>query len=302
VVSSRSFSRNEELKNEMRRLFSDIRFNDEGRVLAGLELIKFFEGAEGAIVGLEKMTDEVLAKLPQLKVISKYGVGLDNLDLDAMKKRGIELGWTGGVNARSVSELALVFAMGLFRNVFTAGRKLNQGKWEGTGGVMLTGKTVGVIGCGFVGQDFSRLVKAFNCQILVHDIVDKSAFCREIGAKQVPKEMLLRLSDVVSLHVPYDKTTHHLIGTAEIELMKSTSILINTSRGNVVDERALCEALKTRRIRGAAADVFATEPPGDCELTRFDNFAGTPHTGGNSVEAIQAMGRAAIENLVKCLK
>jgi phosphoglycerate dehydrogenase-like enzyme len=306
AVSSRSFPKSEELKNELRRHFSSIKFNETNRNLESQELIEFLKGAVGAIVGLDKVTDEVLSELPGLKVISKYGVGMDNLDLTAMKHHGVKLGWTGGVNARSVSELTLSFILGLLRQVFTNSRKLSQGLWQGTGGIQLSGKTVGIIGCGYVGKDLVALLQPFNCHILIHDILDLSEFCETTSAKyklrQVSKDELLAASDVVSLHVPYDPKTHHLIGARELSLMKPTAILINTSRGSVVDEKALCESLKQKQIAGAAADVFSKEPVGDCDLVRLENFVGTPHIGGNSVEAVRAMGAAAIENLVKLLR
>ncbi|MDZ4676777.1 MAG: phosphoglycerate dehydrogenase [Oligoflexia bacterium] len=322
AVSSRSFSKNEELKKLLSAHFTSIKYNLTDRVLEAQELIDFLRGAEAAIVGLDKVTESVLIQLPHLKVISKYGVGINNLDLSAMKRQGIAFGWTGGVNARSVSELVLSFILGLLRNVFVNSRKISQGVWRGTGGIQLSGKTIGIIGCGHIGKDLIKILKPFDCEILICDILDMKEFCLEWEVdqvskvndrtskqiervskqiEQVSKTEILKRSDVVSLHVPYDSSTHHLIGASDFELMKSTAILINTSRGEIVDENALCESLKQKKIAGAAADVFANEPVGNCELVRLENFVATPHIGGNSVEAVQAMGKSAIDNLVGLL-
>lgn len=297
AVTSRSLSKSQALRTELLSKFSKVKFNETGRVIRNDELFEFVRGSQALIVGLEPITSDLLKKLPELKFISKYGVGLDNLDLQAMKESGIQLGWTGGVNARSVSELALGFILSLLRGSYRAGLDLAQGQWAQPSGLQLTGKTVGIIGCGFIGKDLTRLLKPFECQILIHDILDISAFCSQLPAKGVSKEELLRSSDVVTLHIPYDKTTHHLIGEPELMSMKPSAVLVNTSRGSIIDEAALYQALRENRIRGAALDVFSIEPPVDSPLFKCPNFQATPHIGGSTQEAVMAMGKAAIENL-----
>lgn len=302
AVSTPSFSKNETLRSELLKLFPSARFNDSGANLAGDSLVKFLGDSTAAIIGLEKIGEQELQKLPALKIISKFGVGLDNLDLDALKKHGVELGWTGGVNARSVGELALTFALGQCRGILKATNRLRNGEWKKDGGFQLSGKTVGIVGCGFVGRDFVQMLKPFGCRILINDIIDISKFCSETGAKSVPIEKLFNESDVVSIHIPYEKSTHHLIGEKQFASMKKGAIFINTSRGGIVDEKALYSALQSGQLQSAAMDVFGIEPTTDNPLLKLDNFFGTPHIGGNAREAVLAMGMAAIENLDRLAK
>lgn len=297
AVSSRTFSRHERLRAMTLEKFSNVRFNDEGLTLSGDALAHFIGDSVGVIVALEKLNESVLAKLPHLKYIAKYGVGLDNIDHKALEKYHVKLGWTGGVNARSVSELALSMMLGLLRNVFYTSRLLAAGEWKNQGGTQLSGKTVGVIGCGHIGKDFVRLIKNFGCTVLINDLLPLEAFCRQEDVRQVEKDELFEKSDVVTLHVPYTEQTHHLISSQSLSRMKASAILINTSRGNIVDESALYSALKNNQLGGAAMDVFAVEPPGNSPLLTLPNFVGTPHIGGSSAEAILAMGTAAINNL-----
>jgi len=298
AVTSRTFSRNEVLRAKLKEHFANVRFNDAGATLKGESLVEFLSGSTGAIVALELITDDVLAKLPQLRYIAKYGVGLDNLDHDAVKRRGVKLGWTGGVNARSVSELALSFMLGILRNVFFTSRNLASGEWLNQGGFQLSGKTVGIIGAGYIGKDLSRLLRPFDCRILIHDIIEMRSFCSELGIEQVSRERLLAESDIVSLHIPYEQATHNFIGQGELETMKPSAILINTSRGKIVDEEALLKALQSGKVAAAGMDVFAIEPAVNSPLLKLPNFYGTPHIGGSSAEAILAMGAAAVTNLV----
>lgn len=299
AVASRSFSKHSQLRSRLLESFSQVRFNDAGASLSGEALVEFLKGAQGAVIALETIDDSVLSRLPELKILAKYGVGLNNLDLEAMKRRGVELGWTGGVNARSVAELTLTFMIGLLREVFSTGYLLKGGEWRTSGGVQLSGKTVGVIGCGHIGQDLIRLLQPFGCRVLVHDLLDKREFCSKHGASQVDPERLLRESDVVTVHVPYEPSTHHLIGARQLATMKPQAILVNTSRGGVVDEAALLEALNRGALGAAGADVFVTEPAVADPLCKHSRFFGTPHIGGSSQEAILAMGNSAIDHLVR---
>jgi phosphoglycerate dehydrogenase-like enzyme len=302
AVCSRTFSKHPHLREAMKARFSNIRFNDEGLTLSEASLAQFLKESDGAIVALEKVTADVLKQLPRLKVISKYGVGLDNLDLEAFKKFNVQLGWTGGVNRRSVSELTLGFMLDLLRKISHHNHLNKSGHWKNLFGNTLSGKRVGIIGCGFIGKDLVDLLSGFKCEILVNDVLDLNEFCKTKGVRSVPKEKILRTCDVITLHVPYSPETHHLISENQLQMMRPTAILINTSRGNVVDEAALYLALKNGRLAGAALDVFSTEPPQNSPLMSLDNFISTPHVGGSSEEAIMSMGLSAIENLYTLLQ
>jgi D-3-phosphoglycerate dehydrogenase len=297
AVCSRSFSRHPILRAELLARYSQVTFNETGRQMDGDELVAFLRGHDKAITALERMDDCVLASLPELKVIGKYGVGLDMIDLNAMRQYGKRLGWVKGVNRRSVAELTLAFAIVMLRHVPAANREVLAGTWRQLTGGLLTGRTVGIIGCGNVGQDLVRLLQPFNCPILVNDINDYSDFYAEYNIEVVTKEALLERADVVTLHVPLDDSTYGMLSQERIALMKSASVLINVARGGVVDESALKRALIEKRIAAAAFDVFANEPPQDVELLHLPNFLVTPHIGGSAEEAILAMGRSAIEGL-----
>jgi len=297
AVCSRSFSRNKVLREELLQRCGNVRFNDEGVNLQGENLADFISGCEMAIIGLEVVNRQLLDRLPELKVISKYGVGLDMIDFDAMRAHGVRFGWTGGVNRRSVAELAIAFAIVMLRQVSRANQELLGGKWIQPIGGCITGRTVGIIGCGHVGKDLVSLLRAFDCVILAHDIRDYSDFYADNGVEPVGLDSLLGRSDIVTLHVPLDSSTRGILSAERLAIMKPTSILINTARGGLVDEQALKEMLQDGRLVGAASDVFSVEPPENSELLRLPNFFGTPHIGGSSEEAILAMGRAAISGL-----
>ena len=243
------------------------------------------------------VADTILSQLPELKVISKYGVGLDGLHVDALARRGIKLGWTGGVNRRSVSELTLSFAIALLHRVPETTVKLRGHEWQKLVGRQLTGRTVGIIGCGFVGQDLVKLLAPFECRILAHDIRDYSEFYQAHKVTPVGLYQLLAESDIVTLHVPLDKSTKGMIGEAQLSRMRAGTCLINAARGGLVDEDALAAALETGHLAGAACDVFQMEPDANARLLAHPAFLGTPHIGGSTQEAQLAMGRAAIEGL-----
>jgi len=297
AVCSRSFSRNPVLRAELLARYTQVTFNDVGAQLAGDSLVDFLKGHEKAITALEVIDDYVLSRLPDLQVIGKYGVGLDMIDLAAMRAHGKRLGWTGGVNKRSVSELVISFAIAMLRHVMAANREVLAGTWRQHVGGYLSGRTVGVIGCGHIGKDLVSLLKPFGCPVLVHDIVDYPEFYARHAIEPVTLEELLARSDVVTLHVPLDDSTRELLSAERLALLRPTAILINTARGGLVDEIALKKMLQNQRLAAAGFDVFAQEPPQDAQLLSLPNFLATPHIGGSAAEAILAMGRAAINGL-----
>jgi len=297
AVCSRSFSKNSALKTELLARYEHVTFNETGRQLEGADLVAFLRGHDKAITALERIDEFVLASLPELKAIGKYGVGLDMIDMAAMRRHGIRLGWTGGVNRRSVAELTIAFAVSMLRHVPAANREVIGGTWRQHMGGLLSGRTVGIVGCGHVGKDLVGLLRPFGCKIVVNDILNYEEFYRAHDVEPVSLEALLRRSDIVTLHVPLDESTRNILSAERLALLKPSAILINTARGGLVDEAALKAALAQKRIAAAAFDVFAVEPPQDKELLSLPNFLATPHIGGSAEEAILAMGRSAIEGL-----
>lgn len=306
-VTSATFSKTPVLIAKLERHFKerglelDLAVNSPARTFQAQELVDFLAPADAAIIGTESLSRDVIEQLPDLKVVAKYGVGLDSLDLDCMRERGIALGWTGGVNRRSVSELALAFMLGLARNVFFAGYKLKAGEWDKRGGFEVSGKTVGIVGCGFIGEDLLRLLQPFQCELLICDLLDKSQQAKVYGARQVAFDEILERSHFVSLHVPLTEATRQMIGAAQLERMRADACLVNTARGELVDQAALAQALQNQVVAGAALDVFEVEPPTDLEFLGLPNVMVTPHIGGNAAEAVAAMGDAAIQGLIDAL-
>lgn len=297
AVASHSFSKNATLRRELLARYPSVRFNETGWPLKDEALIGFLRGHEKAITGLERLDETVFRAVPELRTVSKYGVGLDMIDLAAARRCGVSVRWTPGVNRQAVAELTICFMIALCRSVVPLAREIATGGWQHRGGRQLSSAVVGVLGCGHVGQQVARICRGFGAAVLAHDVRAYDDFYREHAVTPVSLDSLLADSDIVTIHLPLDPSTRGLIGSREIGLLKATAFLINTARGGIVDERALKDALVDRRLAGAAFDVFAEEPPGDRDLLSLDNFVGTPHIGGGTDEAVLAMGRAAIEGL-----
>jgi len=301
VVASRSFSRHPILRAELLARFPDASFNDAGKSLAGEALIAHLRGHDAAITALERLDESLFEALPELKVIGKYGVGLDMIDLDAMRRHGVRLGWTGGVNKRSVSELVIAMAIALLRHVPQGNLEVRAGGWRQLQGRHLSGRCVGIIGCGHIGKDLTPLLKAFGCTVLAHDIRDYAAFYAAHGVEKVGLDDLLARADVVTLHLPLDASTTSILSADKLGLMRPDAILINCARGGLLDEAALKTMLVTGKLAGAGLDVFNGEPPEDRQLLGLPNVLATPHIGGSAEEAVLAMGRAAISGLFQAV-
>lgn len=297
AVASHSFPKNPTLRRELLDRYPGSTFNETRKPLKGDDLLAFLRGHEKAITGLEVLDAAIFAALPDLRVVSKYGVGLDMIDLAAARRRGVAIRWTPGVNRQSVAELTIAFMIALARNLMPLAREVRDGIWTHGGGRQLSSATVGIVGCGHVGKTVARLCRAFGSRVLANDIVDYADFYRENGIVPVVLDELLRESDFVTLHVPLDASTRGMIGSAQIDAMKTGAFLVNTARGGIVDETALKRALVDHKLGGAAFDVFQIEPPADTELLMLPNFVGTPHVGASTAEAVLAMGRAAIAGL-----
>ncbi len=298
IVSTVAFSNNQVLVNELKKHFQDVIVNEKGVRIPENELVNYYKDADAIIVGLEKITPEILDQLPKLKIIAKYGVGLDNIDIEACNKRNIKIGWTGGVNKRSVAEMALGFMLALSRNLFITSNQLKKGYWNKNGGIQLSGKTIGIIGAGNIGKELIKILRPFNCNILVNDLIDLDEYTKKM-ATQVEKDIIFKESDFISIHTPLNNETINLINLEVLNKMKNTSFLINTARGGIVNETDLKFALNNGIIAGAALDVYEVEPPIDLELLQLPNLICTPHTGGNANEAVLAMGMSAIEHLIQ---
>lgn len=302
AVTSKAFSTNETLVGELREIFKDVKLNLTGKKLEEKELIEFLSDRDAVIVALEDIDKNVIDALPNLKCISKFGVGLDNIDIEYCKIKNIYFGWSAGVNKFSVAEQALGFMLMLIRNLYVSSNKLSNGIWDKNGGNSLYGKTIGIIGVGNVGKELAKLLKPFSCKVLVNDVIDQDSYYFQHGLIKATKNEILSQCDIVSIHTPLNKETECLVNKHSLGLMRKTSYIINTARGNIVNFVDLKEALQENLIAGAALDVYDVEPPVDLEFLRLENLICTPHIGGNSKEATLAMGRSAIMHLKNYVK
>ena len=298
AVPNNAFSSNATLVSELKEEFSEVTINTEGKRLGGDELVDFIDDADAVIVGLEDYNRDVIDACPNVKIIAKYGVGLDNVDVAYCREKGVEIGWQAGVNKLSVAEMTIGYMLMLSRNLYLTSNQLKRDVWNKAGGANLSGKTVGIIGVGHIGKELIRLLQPFKCRILVNDVIDQSDYYASVGAEKVEKEKIFREADVISLHTPLTSETRNLIDEDALALMKSEAIVLNTARGELVDLNALKIALKSQKIAGAAIDVYYQEPPDDSALIEIENLINTPHIGGNSIESVLAMGRSAINLLV----
>ncbi|MDA8576196.1 phosphoglycerate dehydrogenase [Candidatus Marinamargulisbacteria bacterium] len=297
AVVSTSFSKHAGLCSALANQVSRVWFNTEGRTYSEDALVDFIADADAAIIGREWVDAAVINRL-SIRLLAKYGVGLDNIDQAALRQRGIALGWTPGVNAMAVAEQTVGFMIGLQRNLYYTARCMAQGDWIKNGGRQLSGCTVGIVGVGHIGQALVQLLAPFGCRILGCDSVDKTDYYAAHGIEAADFETVMRTADVVSLHVPLTVDTHHMINATTLAWMQPTAVLINTARGEVVDTAALYTALKDSRLGGAALDVFESEPYAG-PLANHPRVIATPHIAGNANEAVLAMGYAAIDSILK---
>ncbi len=248
---------------------------------------------------------EVMDAAPNLRIISQYAVGFDNIDVKAATERGIYVTNTPGVLTETVADFAFALLLAVARRLVEADHYVRSGQWKVAWhplmmlGTDVHGATLGIVGMGRIGQAVARRAKGFGMKILYYDVVPRPEIEKEVGAKRVDLETLLKESDFVSLHVPLLPETYHMIGEGELKMMKPTAFLINTARGKVVDQKALYRALKEGWIAGAALDVFEREPiPPDDPLLQLKNVVLAPHAASASIETRSKMADIVAENLI----
>ncbi len=307
AVASRSFSKNQSLVHALEAKYSKVVFNNTGETLQDQELVNFLSSADKAIIGIEQISAEVLDQLPKLKVISKYGVGINNLDVASLKSKGVKLGFTPGVNKQSVAELALTLMLLSLRKIHRNHNEIIEGIWSQEKGVELFGKTIGLLGFGNIGQKLASILQSFDCQIIFFDekIFSSQELLRiskELGFKsdaiqQDELGVVLNQADILSIHLPLLPDTQNMISTKELNLLKPSVSIINTARGGIVDETALHAFLSNNPYAFAAFDVYAEEPALENQLFELHNFFGTSHRSSLTHEGIIAMGLAAITGL-----
>ena len=248
------------------------------------------------------IAEKVLREGKRLRLIQLLSAGYDRMDLRLTGELGVPVATNGGANSWAVSEHAIALLLAVYKRLLHCDRAVREGRWReavsGFDTFEVAGKTVGLIGAGNIGRKVARRLHAFECRILYYDVVPSPEIERDLGARRVSLEEVLREADIVTLHLPLTKQSKGLLGRRELALMKPTAVLINTSRGPIVDEEALIEALQERRIWGAGLDVFHREPlPADSPLMKLDNVVLTPHSAGTAYEGWARRSQFAWENI-----
>lgn len=292
----------------MLRKHHEFEINPENRVLTKEEIIEGVKGKDGLLCLLtDRIDEDVIKAEPKLKMIASYAVGYDNIDIKAATKRKIPVSNTPGVLTDATSEMAWALLFSTARRIVEGDKFTRAGKFQGWDPMLLHGMsianaTLGVVGAGRIGTAFALKSKGFNMSVLYVDERKNDILEKELNAKKVTIDKLLKESDFISLHVPLISSTHHLISDKELKMMKQTAVLINTSRGPVIDEKALVKALKNNWIFSAGLDVYENEPNVTKELLQLDNVVLQPHSASATAESRTKMAVIAAENMIAGLK
>ena len=287
--------------SQLRAFADEVVFNPKGAPLTEDELLPLLQDCDGYLAGLDQVTAKVLQACHKLKVISRYGVGCDAVDLAAAKSLGITVTNTPGANAQGVAELAMALMLSVARRIPYLDRETKAGHWVRSTGIELCGRTVGILGLGAIGKRLAECCKGFGMKVVAYDpYIDKS-YCEEHQILPLQLEELLHTADIISLHLPLTEATHHIINAQAIAQMRDGAILINASRGAIVEEDAAYGALVSGKLGGLGLDAFEVEPPVGSKLLELDNVVATPHTGAHTMEAVSNMQALAVQNLIDVL-
>lgn len=276
----------------------ELSVNEHGRKNSSEELAQDIKDAEVLVAGTEKITEQVLKNAPNLKLISRVGIGLDGIDFDLCKKYGVRVAYTPDAPTMAVAELCVGMILDLARKITDTNINIKNDIWHRHMGTLLYGKTIGILGMGRIGKSLIHLLSTFNMKFKVYDIEPDLAFGRLYNVVFTSKEELLKSSDIVSVNVPLNTNTKDYIALPELELMKNHAILINSARGGIVNEKDLYFALKNGLIASAAVDVFEIEPYKG-NLRELDNCLLTCHMGASTIDSRTAMEVQAIEEVVR---
>ncbi len=294
------------------------KFSDEGDQIlakAGLDVTKFnkpgmtedeviekLQGYDGVILGLEPMNAKVLEACKQLKVVARFGVGMDNVDQEAAKRLGIQVFNTPAANAGAVADFTFGLILSLARSICTANHDLKNGEWKKYTGYPVYGATIGIVGLGAIGKQVAKRARGFGMRVLAYDIYWDAAFADEFGVEKATLEEIYRQSDFITLHTALTDETRGMIQKEQFAMMKKTAFVLNCARGGLIDEADLYDAVKSGVIAGAGLDAFCQEPPKDSPLMTLENVIVAPHIAGGSIDAINTMARMSAEKMVEGLK
>ena len=276
-------------------------FNPVGKPLSEDELIPLLEGCEGCIAGLDYYTARVLESAKSLKVISRYGVGVDRVDIEAAKAKNIVVCNTPGANTQAVADLAFALLLSAARKVPILDRKTREGLWPRSNGTELYGKTIGIMGLGAIGRAVARRATGFSMKIVAYDPFMNNEYAEANGIVPADFDTVIREADFLSLHLPLTDETRHIISADVMRAMKKGAIIVNTARGGLIDEDAAYKLLASGHLGGMGLDVYEEEPPQKSPLFELENVVLTPHTSAHTAEATEAMADMSVQNLIDLL-
>ena len=292
LVTPTSYGKNEPaLRSELEAAVGKVTYNESGKPLSSAQLQTLLPGMDGYIAGLDTIDAVAIDAADHLRVIARYGAGVDRVDVEAAKARGIVVANTPGANTVSVAELAVGLILALARSIPVANHATKAGEWPRLRGLSLEGKIVGLLGFGAIGKQVARRLTGFDCTLLAYDPFPDHDFAAANGVGLVSLDDVLSRADFLSLHLPALPSTRGLVDAGLLARMKPGAYLINTARGELIIEQDLLAALESGHIRGAALDAFQTEPPGaDNPLLALPQVIATPHTGAHTDGATSSMG------------
>ena len=299
AVTSGLFAAMPDMAAKLRETYPDAKIVQGRPPVAPADIIEFVKGHDVVVAGIEPYTEEVLDGLPELRVIACCSAGVDHLDPQLLKDRGIAMGWIPGVNKYAVSEMALCFMIDILREFHTNTARLMAGRWSRARGKLLRHRTVGIHGCGNIGKEVVKLLQPFECRILACDRVDYPEFYAEYGVEAVGPEQLWAESEILTVHLPRNSSTLGLYTADVLDRLRPGAYVVNTARGRIFDEAALRERLEDSRLAAAAFDVFAVEPPDSFDLMQLPNFLATAHIGAGAEEAWRAMAEAGMRGIAE---
>ena len=284
------------------RAFSDsLVFNPTGKPLPEDALIPLIDGCDGCVAGLDHYTAKVIESAKSLKVISRYGVGIDQVDLVAAKANDVVVCNSPGANSQAVADLTFGLLLCLARKIPTLDRQTREGEWPRSYGIELYGKTIGILGLGAVGKAVAKRATGFSMRILAYDPVINLEYARANGVISTDFDTVIREADFLCLHMPLTDETRREISLEAMKAMKKGAIIVNTARGGLIDEDAAYELLASGHLGGIGLDVFDEEPPKITPLFSLPNVVLTPHTAAHTAEAIANMADMAVQNLIDVL-
>lgn len=300
LITPRSFGKYnlDDIKTKLDSLGIDYHINDLGRSLNEDEMIDALKDVDGAIVGVDPLNKKVLEAAPNLKAIAKYGVGLDNIDLDYCKEKSIKISKTVGANSNAVADYTFALLLAVARKVVLLDRKARDNDYSKVISTDVYGKKIGVLGLGAIGKGVVKRAAGFGMDIYGYDIYEDKEFNSQYDIKFTSVDEILNKCDFVTLHLPLSKDTKHIINKDNLNKCKSDLILINTARGGLVDEKELYEALNTKQILGAGLDVFENDDKPYEKLLDLENVVLGNHTAASTIDATNNMTNIALENLL----